>query len=210
MRARFIEHIGRIKEERRAILERDRQAIQDFLEDIEERRVRPIAEVQQFEEDTHRLIRDTEHSVMMLLLRQQPVADDLHILTTAMAMNRDLARLAIQATEAVRLWNQISEKDRKQTLLVEMGRQVLRMAVALEMTMTDSTATEIRQIIAMDDEIDAYFEKVKAKVVENIQGKKVNYSTQLDLVFISKYFEKMGDHLSSIARLELRLLEREW
>ena len=210
MRARFIEHLGRIKADIRDIIERDRIAVQAFVEDIEKQKIRPIAEVQQYEEETHRLLKETEHSIMMLILRQQPVADDLHALTTSMAMHRDLARIAIQATESERLWHQVPAAERNQPLLLEMGQQVLRMVIALEMAYIQPTVAEIRQIIAMDDVIDDLFLKVKMQVVENIQGGNVNYSAQLDIVFISKYFEKMGDHLSAVARHELRLLEKEW
>ena len=49
MRARFIEHLGRIKADIRDIIERDRIAVQAFVEDIEKQKIRPIAEVQQYE-----------------------------------------------------------------------------------------------------------------------------------------------------------------
>ena len=59
-----------------------------------------------------------------------------------------------------------------------------------------------QSVIAYDDIVDRYFDKIKSELIELItqnQGKEYG-GYALDLLMISKYFERIGDHATNIAQ----------
>ena len=210
MREKFLEQLEKVNVNVQELLARDTEAVEKLVEDIKTGSVELLKNVETFEDESHQLNRTAEHAVMMLLLRQQPVADDLHALTSSLAIFRNLVRIAIQATECHKLWIQLPKEDRKYPLLEKQGGLVVEMAKTLQIGVETRSVDVLRKITEQDDLVDEVFLEVKEKIVTDIQEKTINASVAVDLLLMGKYFEKMGDHLSSIARHQLRLIERKW
>ena len=57
-----------------------------------------------------------------------------------------------------------------------------------------------------DDEIDQYFEEVRDEMIEFIREEKGENGKRIfDLIMVTKYLERIGDHASDIAELILRI-----
>ena len=56
-----------------------------------------------------------------------------------------------------------------------------------------------RNVIARDDIVDTYFSKVKQGIITWIAENPEDGEFALDLLMISKYFERIGDHATNIA-----------
>ena len=54
-------------------------------------------------------------------------------------------------------------------------------------------------VIRHDDVVDELFDKVKASLISLIANSPQNGEYALDLLMISKYFERIGDHATNIA-----------
>ena len=98
----------------------------------------------------------------------------------------------------------------KYPLLEKQGGLVVEMAKTLQIGVETRSVDVLHKITEQDDLVDEVFLEVKEKIVTDIQEKTINASVAVDLLLMGKYFEKMGDHLSSIARHQLRLIERKW
>ena len=61
----------------------------------------------------------------------------------------------------------------------------------------DSTLAE--KVIADDDVVDRYFDTVKTVLIKMIAENPTDGEYALDLLMISKYFERIGDHAVNIA-----------
>ena len=55
------------------------------------------------------------------------------------------------------------------------------------------------KVIAQDDIVDDYFSKVKDRIISLIAENQADGEFALDLLMISKYFERIGDHATNIA-----------
>ena len=71
---------------------------------------------------------------------------------------------------------------------------------------SDSVDAYVRQdvalaekVIADDDTVDAYFDKVKQALIRRIADDPAEGGTALELLMIAKYLERIGDHATNIA-----------
>ena len=55
------------------------------------------------------------------------------------------------------------------------------------------------QVIAEDDIVDEYFDRIKQELIPQIAQNPANGERAIDLLMIAKYFERIGDHAVNIA-----------
>ena len=137
---------------------------------------------------------------MNLLLRQQPVASDLRVVSAAMRMISDMERIGDQASDIAEI-----ARDMKRSAVVREVPMEEMAAAAVKMV-TDSVDSFVRgdldlahSVIVQDDGVDQMFLDVRSKLIVLIaQGK--DGELCLDLMMIAKYFERIGDHACNIAQ----------
>ena len=81
-----------------------------------------------------------------------------------------------------------------------------KMAEAAIGMVSDSVDAYVRQdvalaekVIADDDTVDAYFDKVKQALIRRIADDPAEGGTALELLMVAKYLERIGDHATNIA-----------
>ena len=154
----------------------------------------------QLEQDIDHKERDIESQCMNLLLRQQPVASDLRVVSAAMRMISDMERIGDQASDIAEI-----ARDMKRSAVVREVPMEEMAAAAVKMV-TDSVDSFVRgdldlahSVIVQDDGVDQMFLDVRSKLIVLIaQGK--DGELCLDLMMIAKYFERIGDHACNIAQ----------
>ena len=154
----------------------------------------------QLEQDIDHKERDIESQCMNLLLRQQPVASDLRVVSAAMRMISDMERIGDQASDIAEI-----ARDMKRSAVV---REVPmeQMATAAIKMVTDSVDSFVRgdldlahSVIVQDNGVDQLFLDIRGELIALIaQGK--DGELCLDLMMIAKYFERIGDHACNIAQ----------
>ena len=154
----------------------------------------------QLEQDIDHKERDSESQCMNLLLRQQPVASDLRVVSAAMRMISDMERIGDQASDIA----EIARDMKRSAVIREVPME--EMAAAAVKMVTDSVDSFVRgdldlahSVIVQDDGVDQMFLDVRSKLIVLIaQGK--DGELCLDLMMIAKYFERIGDHACNIAQ----------
>ena len=154
----------------------------------------------QLEQDIDHKERDIESQCMNLLLRQQPVASDLRVVSAAMRMISDMERIGDQASDIA----EIARDMNRSAVVREVPME--EMAAAAVKMVTDSVDSFVRgdldlahSVIVQDDGVDQMFLDVRSKLIVLIaQGK--DGELCLDLMMIAKYFERIGDHACNIAQ----------
>ena len=63
----------------------------------------------------------------------------------------------------------------------------------------DAAVALAEKVIADDDTVDAYFDKVKQALIRRIADGPAEGGTALELLMIAKYLERIGDHATNIA-----------
>ena len=144
--------------------------------------------------------RTVENICLKLLLRQQPVARDLRVISAAMKMITDLERIGDQAEDIVDLIPKMEHRaDEKYPKIREMAK-------AAQQMVTEAVDAYVRQdlqlahaVMQHDDIVDEYFSQVKKGIIGIIAENPGDGEYALDLLMIAKYFERIGDHCTNIA-----------
>lgn len=146
------------------------------------------------------LERDVESLSMKLLLEQQPVASDLRQISTTLKMITDLKRIGNHAEDiALIILNTKTKNFVALELITKMGSAAKSMVSQGIDAYVKKDIDIAKQVIDNDDIIDDYFTKMKTTLIKMIETKQIDGELALDLLMISKYFERIGDHTTNIA-----------
>lgn len=145
--------------------------------------------------------KDIESLCLKLLLQQQPVAKDLRKISAALKMITDMERIGDQTADIADIV--IAAK-------IPAGHDIKgigKMAQAVAVMVRDSVVAYVnkdlelsRKVMAADDAVDELFEEIKNELVSLIADNKGNDGDKaIDLIMITKYLERIGDHATNIA-----------
>ena len=144
--------------------------------------------------------RTIETICMKLLLRQQPVARDLRVISAAMKMITDMERIGDQCEDIVEIAPHITaHPDEKFPKIREMAKAAQVMVTEAVDAYVKQDLDLARKVMAHDDVVDDYFTKVKNGIIEGIAAEPAHGEYALDLLMVAKYFERIGDHCTNIA-----------
>ena len=144
--------------------------------------------------------RDIESRCMKLLLHQQPVARDLRQISAALKMITDMERIGDQAEDIAEIVLYLKGHTMEGMELIEdMARETIAMVTASVDAFVKKDVELAEKVIAQDDLVDDYFSKVKHGIISLIAENSADGEFALDILMISKYFERIGDHATNIA-----------
>ena len=144
--------------------------------------------------------RDIEGRCMKLLLHQQPVARDLRQISAALKMITDMERIGDQAEDIAEIVTFLNGHTMEgMELIEEMARATIEMVMSSVDAFVKKDVELAEKVIAQDDIVDDYFSKVKCGIITLIAENSADGEFALDLLMISKYFERIGDHATNIA-----------
>ena len=144
--------------------------------------------------------RDIEGRCMKLLLHQQPVARDLRQISAALKMITDMERIGDQAEDIAEIVTFLNGHTMEgMELIEEMARATIEMVMSSVDAFVKKDVGLAEKVIAQDDVVDDYFSKVKYGIISMITENSTDGEFALDLLMISKYFERIGDHATNIA-----------
>ncbi len=144
--------------------------------------------------------RDIESMCLKLLLQQQPVARDLRQISAALKMITDMDRIGVQAEDISEIVGFLDGKTAaNDTLLREMAKATINMVTESVDAFVKRDTALADKVIANDDIVDDYFDKVKQELIRKIAENPQDGEYAIDLLIIAKYFERIGDHAVNIA-----------
>ena len=141
-----------------------------------------------------------ENICLKLLLRQQPVARDLRVISAAMKMITDMERIGDQAEDIVEIVPFMNaHPDEKFPRIREMAKAAQAMVTEAVDAYVKQDLELARKVMAYDDVVDNYFTLIKSGIIDIIAAEPAHGEYALDLLMIAKYFERIGDHCTNIA-----------
>ena len=144
--------------------------------------------------------REIEGLCLKLLLQQQPVARDLRVVSSALKMVTDMERIGDQSAdiaEIISMENIFASDD--SLYIHDMAVSVIKMVTDSIDAFVKKDETLAREVIAYDDIVDDYFNKVKKMLIKSLTKPEADGQHALDHMMIAKYFERIGDHAVNIA-----------
>ena len=144
--------------------------------------------------------RDIESRCMKLLLHQQPVARDLRAISAALKMITDMERIGDQAEDIAAMVLYTADHNMEDfDIIEEMAKETVKMVTDSVDAFVKKDVELAQDVIKRDDIVDNYFSKVKYDIIKLIAENRTDGELALDLLMISKYFERIGDHATNIA-----------
>lgn len=164
------------------------------------RDIQAASTVSENDEAIDNMEREIEGLCMKLLLQQQPVATDLRVITAALKMVTDMERIGDHASDIAELVLQIPDcKYNKMDTITEISTQIINMIHKSIESFINRNYDMAQVVIAQDDIVDNLYHEIKTDLIQKI--KKTDDGEQiLDYLLIAKYFERIGDHATNIAK----------
>ncbi|MDO5017946.1 MAG: phosphate signaling complex protein PhoU [Lagierella massiliensis] len=153
------------------------------------------------DDDVNEYERKIEERALKLLLRQQPVASDLRLISSALKMITDMERIgdhAVDIAEIVLTIPSITKDETYKSILemadisIEMLKESLKSFVTGDLSLVDN-------INKHDDKVDALFDEVREDVINDIKAENAGAEYVIDILMIAKYLERIGDHAENIS-----------
>lgn len=151
-----------------------------------------------------RAVNDIEKTIesrcLSLIMRQQPVAKDLRIVTTALKVVTDMERIGDNAADISELVIRIGNVDAYRFLqpIPEMAKVAKQMVHDAVEVFIACDLEKAQKTMLMDDIVDELFNQVKTDVITTLLTSVEQADLCIDVLMIAKYLERIGDHAVNI------------
>ena len=153
------------------------------------------------DEEIDQLEKQIDKDGVDILLRFQPVASDLRRVVAAMKLSSNLERMADQATTIARRARKLNRHPPLPE--VELIRPMYEHAMSMFRDSVDAFVREDvdlgRAVVQRDDALDELNRSVSHKFVDRMAQDPEQLRGYLNLVFVGRALERVGDHATNIA-----------
>lgn len=147
------------------------------------------------------MARQIESRSMKLIMKQQPVAKDLRMISTALKMITDIERICDQAADISEITLSVCKQQilQKPQHIPKMGRTTAQMVHMAVDSYVQRDMELAERVIEMDNEVDKLYDIVKNELMSMAINDREKIDQIVDYLMIAKYLERIGDHAENIA-----------
>jgi phosphate transport system protein len=177
------------------------QAIEFVALCISEKSDRYFSQVRDVEKKINLAHVEVDNKILELLARMSPVAADLRLIIAIAKINTDLERMGDQSMNITHnLEDFFKVRDfAVDVQIVDMSKKVQSMVRKSLDAFVKLDAGLANEVLASDDEIDAYKNRTFKILVPYMQANTGHIEASLDMILIARNFERMADHATNIA-----------
>jgi len=146
---------------------------------------------------------EIDRELASVIARRQPAANDLRLILAMSKTTANLERVGDEASKIARMVKSIIDSGTARALpsndlrvAADMAAGLLRKALDAFARLDTSTALDI---LKEDDQLDQEFDGFVRKLITYMMEDPRTISSSLDLLFIAKAIERIGDHAKNIA-----------
>ncbi|WP_288493849.1 phosphate signaling complex protein PhoU [Paracidovorax oryzae] len=154
---------------------------------------------------------EIDHELSSIIARRQPTARDLRLLIAFSKATANLERMGDEANKMARMVKSIIESGSARSLPTTDLRVAADLASGLLRKALDAFARlDTKAAVAIlkeDDLIDREFDGFVRKLITYMMEDPRTISASLDLLFLAKAIERIGDHSKNVAELIIYLVK---
>ncbi len=170
-----------------------------------------VEQVAELEQRVNAMEVEIDHELSSIIARRQPTARDLRLLVAFSKATANLERMGDEANRMARMVKSIIESGASRLLptsdlrvAADLASGLLRKALdALARLDTHAAVAILKEDDLIDREFDGFVRKLITYMVEDPR----TISASLDLLFLAKAIERIGDHSKNIAELIIYLVK---
>lgn len=153
------------------------------------------------DEEIDQMEKDIERDCLKLILQRQPVARDLRKISAALKMITDMERIGDQTANIAEI---VLSFEKESAMDIEeigaMATATSKMVRHSIQSFVDNNLELAKYVIQEDDKVDSLFDTVRDRFVDYIKDEgRENGKWIFDLIMVTKYLERIGDHATNIA-----------
>jgi phosphate transport system protein len=146
-----------------------------------------------------------------LIVRRQPAAGDLRMIFAITKTVTDLERIGDEAQKIARMAKNIHERGGAQAPPMVQVRHAAEAAISMLRRTLDAFARldvdTAREVIRDDAAVDTEFRSVLRQLITFMMEDPRTISTALDIVWVAKAIERIGDHAKNMAEYVIYIVE---
>ena len=170
-----------------------------------------VEQVASIEQRVNAMEVEIDHELSSIIARRQPTARDLRLLIAFSKATANLERMGDEAHKMARMVKSIIESGAARSLpssdlrmAADLASGLLRKALDAYARLDTKAALDI---LKEDDLIDKEFDGFVRKLVTYMMEDPRTISASLDLLFLAKAIERIGDHSKNVAELIIYLVK---
>ena len=150
---------------------------------------------------------EIDREIASVIGRRQPTARDLRLLMAMSKTTANLERVGDEAAKIARMVKSIIESGTARALPTSDLRVASDLAAGLLRKALDAFArldtARALEVLKQDDQIDQEFEGLMRKLITFMMEDPRTISSCIDLVFVAKAIERVGDHAKKLAEVTI-------
>ncbi len=163
------------------------------------------------EQHINRMQVDMDQQCSQIIAKRQPAAIDLRMILTVTKIVNDLERVADEVKKvAYKAVQTRGNSKLAQVRYYDIARAAERSKDMLQLALDSFARLDVgaaAEVIDMDHEIDAAFSAVLRQLISYMMEDPRTISPALEIVFIAKSIERIGDHAKNIAEAVVQVVK---
>lgn len=186
-------------------------AIIDAVSSLASQNLEQAKSVMDGDDDIDRMEVDIDDKCMVLIARQQPLARDLRIISTALKITTDLERIGDHAYDIANVTMRLASQPLIKPLIdlprmADMAQKMLHDALDAYITLDISKAEQVCQD---DDKVDDLYQQIFRELLTYMMEDPRTIGQATQLIFVGRYLERIADHATNIAEWVIYLVTGE-
>ena len=183
--------------------------IADAVKAVVDRQESAIPPVHEREQQVNHMQIEIDETCLTLIALHQPAAGDLRFILGAAKTNAELERLADEAVNIVqRAQHLLKEPPLKPFEIIPEMAMIARGMVRDSLhAFVNRNVDLAREVLLRDDRLDDLKSKISEELTAFMVKDSSSVSRALDLLLISRYLERIGDHATNIAENTIFVVE---
>lgn len=145
-----------------------------------------------------------------IIAKRQPAASDLRMIMMVIKTITDLERVGDEGKKIAKMSKRLHSSDAPITPQVEL-KHAANLAVDMLRTALDAFArldvNAAAQVVRQDSEVDAAFKSIMRQLITYMMEDPRTISHSLEILFIAKSIERIGDHSKNIAEYVIYMVK---
>ncbi|MEO8508227.1 MAG: phosphate signaling complex protein PhoU [Betaproteobacteria bacterium] len=170
-----------------------------------------LAQVVADELSINQLQVDMDQQCSQIIARRQPTAIDLRMILTITKIVNDLERVGDETKKVAKKASQAAQNQRlSQVRCFDVARAAERARDMLQLALDAFARLDVNaaaEVIGLDDEIDAAFSAILRQLISYMMEDPRTITPALEIVFIAKSIERIGDHAKNIAEAVVQVVK---
>lgn len=210
-RENFIKELDELKDSICSMIDKVYEIVKSSVEALEEHDTQKAKKVIDMDDGIDKEMEIIEERAIELIALQQPAAKDLRILFSAIKIVTDLERMGDYcvniAKEVILIGKEEHIKDIKE--IVTMKEIILDMITDTKESFLKEDAYEALKVGKQDSLLDELYREMYNEMLLKINENKDNISQGARLLFVGRYLERIGDHLTNVCEKIIYIIKGE-